>query len=141
MLYQKTREIGIHASESVRVSHQGSEQSYEVARGDRAARWLARSNSDFLKCINPRVRLWQFWEREQNGGSREERNQGKDGCTSFMAPRRGKAVSVSAGLWQGSSERREAGEASSQGIWIIQALRNLMFLVDGIMISIMKYTN
>lgn len=106
MLSQKKREIGLHASESVRVSHQRSEQSYEVARRDRVAPRLARSNSNFLKCINTRVRLWQLWEREQNGGSREERDQGKDGWTSLTAPRRGKAVSVSAGLWQGGSERR-----------------------------------
>lgn len=37
-------------------------------------------------------------------------------------------------------EERQVRPAA-KGLWIIQALRNLMVLVDGIMISIMKYTN
>lgn len=123
-------------------AHQGSEQSYEVTRRDRVALWLARSNSNFLKCFNPRERLWQFWEREQNGGSREgELTKAKTAVLLLRRPGEERQSQCLRAWGRAALSEEMQVEPAAKGLWIIWALRNLIFLVDGFVTPIMKYTN
>lgn len=77
-LYQKKREIDTCASESVRVSHRGAEQSYAVPRRATVALWPAISTKASLSVSVEEKDCGDYGKGSRMvGKEKKERNQGR----------------------------------------------------------------